>query len=260
MGHDTRKHFPFYKYSKKVKDEWCNANLPSCFLSAPIPKLQLIVGRFQPRQLLHKLSGSELQLHNESSSKRSESSKLNRSHSSAFHSGWTTSCACSAAAGCWFGWLFGCCCCEVIPVSVCVKWKILLHCVCTNISGTRQLYWPNRFTNLDVFHLFFYYFSNRDFNFYVGLFFHKYLFFTWFSKPKIRCYQNNNFRFFSRFGVFSYRNTRKKISYSNILLCVLLVGAQIFNTEFTLKIIEFIDFAVILDSFLDFFCSFTKIY
>lgn len=39
-------------------------------------------GFFQPRQLLQTLSGSELQLHNESSSNRSESSKLNRSHSS----------------------------------------------------------------------------------------------------------------------------------------------------------------------------------
>lgn len=105
---------------------------PSCFLSPPIPKLLLVVGRFHPRQLLHKLSGSELQLHKESSSNLSESSKLNRSHSSAFHSGWTTSCACSAAAaaalllalaaaGCWFCWLFDCCCCDVIPDSICVK-------------------------------------------------------------------------------------------------------------------------------------------
>lgn len=118
----------------------CIAYLPSCFLSAPIPKLLFIVGRFQPRQLLHKLSGSELQLHNESSSKRSESSKLNRSHSSAFHSGCTTSWACSAtAAGCWFGWLFGCCCCEVIPDSICAKKEVLAQCVCTNISGIRKL-------------------------------------------------------------------------------------------------------------------------
>lgn len=96
-------------------------NLPSCFFSAPIPKLLFAVGRFHPRQLLHKLSCSELQLHNESSSNLSESSKLNRSHSSAFHSGWTTSCAWSAAAGCWFCWLFCCCCCDVIPVSICAK-------------------------------------------------------------------------------------------------------------------------------------------
>lgn len=40
------------------------------------------VGLFQPRQLLHRLSGSELQLHKESSSKRSESSKLKRPPSS----------------------------------------------------------------------------------------------------------------------------------------------------------------------------------
>uniref|UniRef100_A0A182NC37 Uncharacterized protein n=1 Tax=Anopheles dirus TaxID=7168 RepID=A0A182NC37_9DIPT len=50
------------------------------------PPNELIVatGFFQPRQLLHTLSGSELQLHSESSSNRSESSKLNRSISSAF--------------------------------------------------------------------------------------------------------------------------------------------------------------------------------
>lgn len=72
------------------------------FLVEPLLKLPLLIGRFQPRQLLHKLSGSELQLHNESSSKRSESSKLKRSHSS-FHSAGTTSCGgcggCCAAAG-----------------------------------------------------------------------------------------------------------------------------------------------------------------
>lgn len=45
-----------------------------------------MIGFFQPRQLLHTLSGSELQLHNESSSKWSESSKLNLSISSLFHS------------------------------------------------------------------------------------------------------------------------------------------------------------------------------
>lgn len=39
-------------------------------------------GRFHPRQLLHRLSGSELQLHRESSSNRSESSKLKWSASS----------------------------------------------------------------------------------------------------------------------------------------------------------------------------------
>lgn len=65
----------------------------------PLPKLPLVVGRFQPLQLLHKLSGSELQLHSESSSKRSESSKLNRSHSS-FHSGATTSCGCGCGGCC----------------------------------------------------------------------------------------------------------------------------------------------------------------
>lgn len=47
------------------------------------PKLE---GFFQPRQLLHNDSGSELQLQRESSSKRSESSKLKRSISSGFHS------------------------------------------------------------------------------------------------------------------------------------------------------------------------------
>lgn len=48
----------------------------------PLP----VVGFFQPRQLLHNDSASELQLHKESSSKRMESSKLNRSISSGFHS------------------------------------------------------------------------------------------------------------------------------------------------------------------------------
>lgn len=56
------------------------------------------MGRFQPRQLLHKLSGSELQLHNESSSNRSESSKVNRSHSS-FHSCATTTSGCCCGGG-----------------------------------------------------------------------------------------------------------------------------------------------------------------
>lgn len=132
----------FSQLHEKIKEErnqkllwtaqvWNWFHLPSCFLSAPMPKLLFVVGRFHPRQLLHSDSGSELQLHSESSSNRSESSKLNRSHSSAFHSGWTTSCAGSAttaaaaaaatataaAAGGWFGKLFGCCCCEVIPVS-----------------------------------------------------------------------------------------------------------------------------------------------
>uniref|UniRef100_A0A1Y1LRA9 Uncharacterized protein n=1 Tax=Photinus pyralis TaxID=7054 RepID=A0A1Y1LRA9_PHOPY len=40
------------------------------------------MGFFHPLQLLQTLSGSELQLHKESSSKRSESSKLKRSTSS----------------------------------------------------------------------------------------------------------------------------------------------------------------------------------
>lgn len=48
----------------------------------PLP----VVGFFQPRQLLHNDSASELQLHKESSSKRMESSKLKRSISSGFHS------------------------------------------------------------------------------------------------------------------------------------------------------------------------------
>lgn len=48
----------------------------------PLP----VVGFFQPRQLLHSDSASELQLHKESSSKRMESSKLKRSISSGFHS------------------------------------------------------------------------------------------------------------------------------------------------------------------------------
>lgn len=43
---------------------------------------ELAIGFFHPLQLLQTLSGSELQLHSESSSKRSESSKLNRSPSS----------------------------------------------------------------------------------------------------------------------------------------------------------------------------------
>lgn len=79
-----------------------SANLPSfCFLSAPFPKLLFVMGRFQPRQLLHRLSGSELQLHNESSSNRSESSKVNRSHSS-FHScaATTSGCCCGAGSAC----------------------------------------------------------------------------------------------------------------------------------------------------------------
>lgn len=43
---------------------------------------ELATGFFQPLQLLHKLSGSELQLHKESSSNLSESSKLKRPPSS----------------------------------------------------------------------------------------------------------------------------------------------------------------------------------
>lgn len=83
-----------------------------CFLSAPFPKLLFVMGRFQPRQLLHKLSGSELQLHNESSSNRSESSKVNRSHSS-FHSGTATasgSCCGGCACGGEARTVPGCCC------------------------------------------------------------------------------------------------------------------------------------------------------
>lgn len=74
-----------------------NKSSPSfCFLNAPFPKLLFAIGRFHPRQLLHRLSGSELQLHSESSSNRSESSKVYRS--SSFHSGW-------ASGGC----CWGCC-------------------------------------------------------------------------------------------------------------------------------------------------------
>lgn len=46
----------------------------------PLPVATVfVVGFFQPRQLLHILSGSELQVQIESSSKRSESSKLKHS-------------------------------------------------------------------------------------------------------------------------------------------------------------------------------------
>lgn len=55
-------------------------------LPRPGPVVPLVVGFFQPRQLLHNDSASELQLQSESSSKRMESSKLNRSISSGFHS------------------------------------------------------------------------------------------------------------------------------------------------------------------------------
>lgn len=48
-------------------------------------------GLLHPRQLLHRLSGSELQLHKESSSKRSESSKLKWSPSSQSSKGDPTS-------------------------------------------------------------------------------------------------------------------------------------------------------------------------
>lgn len=58
-------------------------------LPLPLPRpgpVVPLVGFFQPRQLLHNDSASELQLQRESSSKRMESSKLKRSISSGFHS------------------------------------------------------------------------------------------------------------------------------------------------------------------------------
>jgi len=55
-------------------------------LRPPLPAPLPAAGFFQPRQLLHSDSGSELQLHRESSSKRMESSELKRSISSGFHS------------------------------------------------------------------------------------------------------------------------------------------------------------------------------
>lgn len=54
----------------------------AAFPGAPLPPFVVDVGFLQPRQLLHILSGSELQVQMESSSKRSESSKLKWSHSS----------------------------------------------------------------------------------------------------------------------------------------------------------------------------------
>lgn len=109
-----------FVFKKHVSAQWDSfgcvfgrESLPSfCFLNAPFPKLLFVRGRFQPRQLLHKLSGSELQLHNESSSNRSESSKVNRSHSS-FHSCATTTSGC-CCAGCACGGearAAPCCCC-----------------------------------------------------------------------------------------------------------------------------------------------------
>jgi hypothetical protein len=58
-------------------------NSPSAGLLPPPQKVPApAAGFFQPLQLLQRLSGSELQLQSESSSKRSESSKLNLSPSS----------------------------------------------------------------------------------------------------------------------------------------------------------------------------------
>lgn len=74
-------------------------HLPSAvFRTPPFPNVLAVIGRFHPLQLLHKLSGSELHEHNESSSNRSESSKLWLSHSSAFHSGGASACCCPPAA------------------------------------------------------------------------------------------------------------------------------------------------------------------
>lgn len=153
---NMKNHFGYYKFrlNFSIFINITIQNIPSfCLLRAPFPKLLLAIGRFHPRQLLHKLSGSELQLHNESSSKRSESSKLNRSHSSALHSAWTTSgaCACSTAGACCCCWLF---CWEVIPLFILYirrnkKWFDVqnesifalffqLHCFCfSNISDLK---------------------------------------------------------------------------------------------------------------------------
>lgn len=60
--------------------------IPPMPLKPPLPAPLPAAGFFQPRQLLHSDSGSELQLQRESSSKRMESSKLKRSISSGFHS------------------------------------------------------------------------------------------------------------------------------------------------------------------------------
>lgn len=68
----------YHKQRTGVRDD-----LPSeHFLFAPKKDPDPTGGFFHPLQLLHRLSGSELQLQRESSSKRSESSKLNRSPSS----------------------------------------------------------------------------------------------------------------------------------------------------------------------------------
>lgn len=99
------------KRTKEDYVEWRHTNsyyiedvrhLPSPdFLEEQTPKvLEFTLGLFHPRQLLHRLSGSELQLHRESSSNLSESSKLNRSHSSLFHCSWGASWEHLATASC----------------------------------------------------------------------------------------------------------------------------------------------------------------
>ncbi|KAJ3641299.1 hypothetical protein Zmor_027811 [Zophobas morio] len=67
----------------RTKNKERPSNSPSAAFLPPPHRLPAPAeGFFHPRQLLHTLSGSELQLHSESSSNRSESSKLNLSPSS----------------------------------------------------------------------------------------------------------------------------------------------------------------------------------
>lgn len=134
--------------------------LPSfCFLSAPFPKLLFVGGRFQPRQWLHKLSGSELQLHNESSSNRSESSNVKRSHSS-FHSCAATTSGC-CCAGCACGGdarAAACCCCPggspTASPTLASSYIYFMRHVTNIFSNFYLIFWFALFHNLEIFFLF----------------------------------------------------------------------------------------------------------